>query len=195
MGRILHPTWSANYNEYSAEEHGKICIVNNRLYLHKVMRINYTTYDVRLGQDAINPRNHADIMTLSRHDDDDDHPFEYARVIGIFHVDVIHGVEGATQHPVSKEVLWVRRFRRDKSYRAGFKPKRLHRLEFLSSADAFAFGFLDPDEVIRASHLIPAFRYGRTDEFLSGESFGRAPDELDDYRYFYINMCSTSFFE
>jgi hypothetical protein len=186
LGRMLHPTWSADPNEYSVEEHGKICIVNNRLYRHKVMRINYTTYDVRLGQDAINPRNHADIMTLSRHDDD--HTFEYARVIGIFHVDVIHGVEGATQHPVSKEVLWVRRFRRDKSYRAGFKEKRLHRLEFLSSADDSAFGFLDPDEVIRASHLIPAFRYGPTEEFLSGESFGRAPGELDDYRYFYINM-------
>ena len=189
---MLHPTWSSNPNEYSAEEHGKICIVNNRLYIHKVMRINYTTYDVRLGQDAINPRNHADIMTLSRHDDD--HPFEYARVIGIFHVDVIHGVEGATQHPVSKEVLWVRRFRCDESYRAGFKQKRLHRLEFLSSADDSAFGFLDPDEVIRASHLIPAFRYGVTNKFLSGESFGRAPDELDDYRYFYINMCSIYLF-
>jgi hypothetical protein len=190
---MLHPTWSADPNEYSAEEHGKICVVDNRLYLHKVMRINYTTYDVRLGQDSINPRNHADIMTLSRHDDD--HPFEYARVIGIFHVDVIHGVEGATQHPVSKEVLWVRWFRRDKSYRAGFKQKRLHRLEFISSADDSAFGFLDPDEVIRASHLIPGFSYGPTEEFLSGESFGRAPEEIDDYRYFYINMCSTSFFE
>ena len=132
------------------------------------------------------------IMTLSQHDDD--HPFEYARVIGIFHVDVIHGVEGATQHPVSKEVLWVRRFRRDKSYRAGFKQKCLHRLEFLSSADDSAFGFLDPDEVICASHLIPAFCYGVTNKFLSGESFGSAPDELDDYRYFYINMCSIFFF-
>jgi hypothetical protein len=108
---------------------------------------------------------------------------------------VIHGVEGATQHPVSKEVLWVRRFRRDKSYRAGFMQKRLHRLEFLSSGNDSAFGFLDPDEVIRASHLIPAFRYGPTNEFLSGESFGRAPGELDDYRYFYINMCSFFFFE
>jgi len=191
LGRILHPTWSADPNEYSTEEHGKICIVNNRLFLHKVMRINYTTYDVRQGQDAINPRNHADIMTLSRHDND--HPFEYARVIGIFHVDVIHGVEGATQHPISKEVLWVRRFRRDRSYRAGFQQKRLHRLEFISSRDDSAFGFLDPDEVIRASHLIPAFSHGPTEEFLSGESFGRAPGELDDYRYFYINMLSISF--
>jgi hypothetical protein len=189
---MLHPTWSANPSEYSAEEHRKICIVNSRLYMHKVMRINYTTYDVRLGQDAINPRNHADIMTLSRHDDD--HPFEYARVIGIFHVDVIHNVEGATQNPVSKEVLWVRWFRRDKSYLAGFQKKGLHRLEFLSSAEDCAFGFLDPDEVIRASHLIPAFRYGRTNQFLSGESLGRAPDEQDDYRHFHINMCSIFIF-
>ena len=30
--------------------------------------------------------------------------------------------------------------------------------------------------------------------FLNGESFGRAPGELDDYRYFYINMYSISFF-
>ena len=63
---------------------------------------------------------------------------------------------------------------------------------FLPSNDVSAFGFLDPDEVIRASHLIPAFRYGPTEEFLSGESFGRAPGELDDYRYFYINMYGIS---
>ena len=63
-------------NFHSAEEHGKICVVDNCLYLRKVMMINYTTYDVRLGQDSINPCNHADIMTLSRHDDD--HPFKYS---------------------------------------------------------------------------------------------------------------------
>ena len=33
------------------------------------------------------------------------------------------------------------------------------------------------------------------EEFLNGESFGRAPGELDDYRYFYINMYSISFYE
>ena len=106
LGRMLHLTWSVDPSEYSVEEHGKIYIVNDRLYCHKVMRINYTTYDVHLGQDVINPSNHADIMTLSQHDDE--HLF--GQVIGIFHIDVIHNVEGAAQHPVSKEVLWVRRF-------------------------------------------------------------------------------------
>ena len=114
-------------------------------------------------------------------------------VIGIFHVDVIHNVEGAAQHPVSKEVLWVCWFRHDKSYRVGFKQKHLHRLEFLPSNDDSNFGFLDPDEVIRTSHLIPTFCYGATEKFLNGESFGCAPGELDDYCYFYINMYSISF--
>ena len=91
-------------------------------------------------------------MTLSQHDDE--HLFKYCQVIGIFHVDVIHNVEGAAQHPVLKEVLWVHQFRCDKSYRAGFKQKHLHRLKFLPSNDDSNFVFLDPDEVIHASHLI-----------------------------------------
>ena len=106
---------------------------------------------------------------------------------------MIHNVEGAAQHPVSKEVLWVCRFRCDKSYQACFEQKHLHRVEFLPSNDDSNFGFLDPDEVIRTSHLIPTFCCGATEEFLNGESFGRAPDELDDYCYFYINMYSISF--
>ncbi|KAF8151063.1 hypothetical protein BJ912DRAFT_1071771 [Pholiota molesta] len=165
LGRILHPTWSGDGNEFSEVERNRIFIVNERLYRHKVMRINYTTYDVRLGQDSINARNHADIMTLSRNDED--HPFEYGRIKG---------------GPVGEMV------QRDTSYQAGFEKKRLHRLQFLPSHDPAAFGFLDPDEVIRAAHLIPAFRYGPTEELLRGESLGRAPGELDDWEYFYVNM-------
>lgn len=152
------------------------------------MRINYTTYDVRLGQDSVNARNHADIMVLSR--TDEDHPFEYGRIISIFHVDVIIKTEeaGVSPIPVSKEVLWVRWYKRDSSYEAGFKKKRLHRLQFLPCDDTAAFGFLDPDEVIRAVHLIPAFRHGKTSNFLPEASLGRAPGELYDWKYFYVNM-------
>lgn len=150
------------------------------------MRINYTTYDVHLGQDSVNARNHADIMVLSS--SDNDHPFEYGRIISIFHVDVIIKSIGVSPTPVSKEVLWVRWYKRDSSYEAGFKKKRLHRLQFLPCNDPAAFGFLDPDEVIRAVHLIPAFRAGKTSNLFSEESLGRAPGELDDWKYFYVNM-------
>ncbi|KJA19627.1 hypothetical protein HYPSUDRAFT_143405, partial [Hypholoma sublateritium FD-334 SS-4] len=188
LARILHPTWSGDGNEFSDEERNKVFIVNERLYRHKVMRINYTTYDVRLGQDSVNARNHADIMVLSH--TDEDHPFEYGRIISIFHVDVVIKTEeaGVSLTPVSKEVLWVRWYKRDSSYEAGFKRKRLHRLQFLPCDDTASFGFLDPDEVIRAVHLIPVFRYGKTNNFLPEASLGRAPGELSDWKYFYVNI-------
>lgn len=190
LGRITHPTWSGDSNEFSVEERRGIVIVNERLYCHKIIRVNYTSYDLRLGQDSLNARNHADIMVLSRNDDGD--PFEYGRIIAIFHVDVIYNKEGfgteESHVPVSKEVLWIRWFRRDTTYSAGFKRKRLHRLQFLPSDDPAAFGFLDPDEVIRGVHLIPSFRYGPTEDLLKGKSLGRAPGELDDWKYFYVNM-------
>jgi hypothetical protein len=154
-----------------------------------VFRINYTTYDVRRGQDSMNPRTHSDVMTLSR-GDDDGHPFSYARILGIFHVEVLHNVPGASSVPVPIEFLWVRRFRRDVKHKAGFSKKRLHRLEFIPDTDPDAFGFLNPDEVIRGAHIIPAFYYGATDKF--GPSLARAPDELDDWVYFYVNMYVTS---
>lgn len=186
MGCILHPTWLGDSDEFSEEERNRITIVNERLYRHNVMRINYTTYDVHLGQDSINARNHTDVMILSR--DDEDHPFEYVCVISIFHVDVVHNVEGLgpLPPPTSKEVLWVRWFKRDTSYKAGFERKWLHKIQFLPLDDPATFGFLDPDEVIRAAHLIPAFRDGPTEEL--GESLARSPGEVDDWLYFYVNM-------
>ncbi|KAF9521814.1 hypothetical protein CPB83DRAFT_943415 [Crepidotus variabilis] len=83
---------------------------------------------MRQDQDSINVRNHANLMFLLGMDLD--HPFEYARVLGIFHVDVGVFREG-NEMPLRKEVLWVRRYRRDRSYRAGFARKRLHRLSFI----------------------------------------------------------------
>ncbi|KAJ7662384.1 hypothetical protein B0H17DRAFT_951378, partial [Mycena rosella] len=47
LGRLLHPTWSGNGREFTPEEHAKLLIVNDTLYRHKVLRINYTSYDVR----------------------------------------------------------------------------------------------------------------------------------------------------
>jgi hypothetical protein len=152
--------------------------------------VNYTTYDVRLGQDSMNPRTRSDIMMLAP-EGDTSHPFSYARIIGIFHVDVVHNVPGATTVPTSIEVLWIRRFRRDTTFRAGFKAKCLHRLQFLPTDDPNAFGFLSPDEVIRGAHLIPAFHHGRTTDLLSGPSLALEHEPFKDeeeWRFHYANM-------
>ncbi|RDB18275.1 hypothetical protein Hypma_000641 [Hypsizygus marmoreus] len=187
LERLAHPEWSGNGLEFTPEERGKVFIVGNRFYRHKVLRVNYTTYDVRRGQDSMNPRTQADIMVLPR-DENASHPFEYARIVGIFHVDVILNTSGANRTPVSIEVLLVRWFHVDAAHRAGFKKKRLHRIQFIPENDAGAFGFLNPDEVIRGAHLIPAFHFGGTDALLQGETIARLEGEVDDWTYFYVNI-------
>jgi hypothetical protein len=120
-------------------------------------------------------------------DNPDQHPFTYARVIGVFHVDVVHNVPGASTVPQSIPFLWVRRFRLDRRFKGGFKRKRLHRIEFLPDSDPAAFGFVNPDEVIRGAHLIPAFAHGPT-ERVPYTSLARRKDEFDDWAYHYVNL-------
>ncbi|KAJ6523907.1 hypothetical protein DFH09DRAFT_1372332 [Mycena vulgaris] len=50
-----------------------------------------------------------------------------------------------------------------------------------------AYGFVDPDEVIRGSHLIPVFAHGPTDP-LPYTSLARKGDKFDDWRYHYVNF-------
>ena len=71
---------------FTPAEQSSVTFVNNRLYRHKVLRINYTTYDLRRAQDSLNPRTHANVMVLAHEDDAEiSHPYWYAWIIGIFH--------------------------------------------------------------------------------------------------------------
>ncbi|KAJ7097121.1 hypothetical protein B0H15DRAFT_920861 [Mycena belliarum] len=192
LARLIHPDWTGDGNEFTPAERACIIFRNGRIYEHKILRINYTTYDVRRGQDSMNPRTHSDVMLLSP--EDSTHPFSYAQVVGIFHADIIHAVPGSDGVPRRMEFLWVRRYRLDPTWRSGFRRKRLHRVEFLPADDPLAFGFLDPDEVIRGSHLIPAFSTGTTTEFLDEDSIGRPAREgladNEDWRSYYVNLHS-----
>lgn len=116
-------------------------------------------------------------MVLSHEEEKEqnDHPYWYGRIIGAFHAEVRHiGSTSTSQQSHHMEFLWIRWYGRDMQYRAGWKAKRLHRVGFVSSEDEFAFGFLNPKEIIRGAHLIPAFEHGRTAELLP-PSVGRPP--------------------
>ena len=116
------------------------------------MAVNFTTYDGRRDSETLNPRTHADVMTLSQ---GDVHPYEYSRVLGIFQVKVLHPSIRSKAQEV--DVLWVRHYEFDEKYRAGWKAKRFYWVHFTSSADEDAFGFLNPQDVLRAVHLLPGF--------------------------------------
>lgn len=134
-------------------------------------------------------------MLLSQEDksNEDFHPYWYARVVGIFHADVEYRPPGTMHRSKVEqmEFLWIRWFAQEKDYKAGWTARRLHRVGFLDATEDGAFAFLDPVEVIRGIHMIPAFAQGTTKGCL-GPSVAREPlSELpddEDWQFYYINM-------
>jgi hypothetical protein len=120
-------------------------------------------------------------------------PYWYARVIGIFHALVSSSHPGVKNKSWSRmEFLWVRWFGVEPGrYRHGFHLAHLPKIGFVESSDEFAFSFLDPGQVIRGAHIMPAFSEGRTSTLLPAtKSVAQvlSPDEMDDWVNFYVNM-------
>jgi len=91
------------------------------------------------------------------------------------------------------DVLWVRWFDYDTTYTAGWQARRLPRIRYLETDSPYEqFGFVDPSDVIRGVHIIPAFAHGTTSRFL-GPSVARSFKEDNiqdhyDYNFYYVNM-------
>ena len=113
-------------------------------------------------------------MVLS-HEDEQSHPYWYARVIHILHVMTQYRNEpsGPFSAPKRMDVLFVRWFRLDVNYPCGRSEKRFQRLQFFGQENGDVFGFLDPESVVRGVHIIPAFGYYHSRELLAGGSRDR----------------------
>lgn len=178
---------------HSEEERNSVRIIGDRIYSAKVLRVNYTTYDMRRGQDSMNPRTHCDVMVLSSEVGPNVHPYWYARVLGIFHAKVLHLGPKSHNHSIQHmEFLWVRWFGIEPGYQSGSKHAHLPKIGFVPDTmeENNAFGFLDPSLVIRGCHLVPAFASGRTSELLETQSpsAARPLGETDDWSNFYVIM-------
>ena len=149
----------------------------DRMFEHKIMRINFTSYDVRRGEDVIHPKTQqSNILMLNPQfllatndrqdriaeaptDTEDGHPFLYAKVIRIFHVNVIYIGEGnCDRHPRQLEFLWVQWYQLHEA--GSWDSGKLDQLTLLSYKDQ-SFGFVDPNNVLRGCHIIPSYRCGR----------------------------------
>lgn len=177
-------------HDFTAQQRSHVEIVKDRVYRHKILRVNYTTYDMRRDQDSINPSNHADIMVLNPGEDSiprkKQHPYWYARVCGVFHANARYTGPGTIAKDTRRvEFLWVRWFGVDPDFRAGFLPQRLHRVGFTDGPRAITF--LNPDLVLRSVHLIPAFAHGKT-EYLGSSVIRRELPQRDiaDWTYYYV---------
>jgi len=180
------------YGEFTDDDRATVRIEGDCIYQTSSMQINYTTYDVRCDSDTIKPGTYPDIMVKSPETGPEAQPYWYARVIGIFHAVVSsyhQEVQSSLQHRM--DFLWVRWFGMEPEYRYGFRYTRLPKIGFMVSTDKYAFGFLDPMQVIRGAHVIPAFSEGRTVDLLPAtKSVARVlnPGHEDDWLNFYVNM-------
>jgi hypothetical protein len=194
LTRLLNLDQYSEEHQFTDEDRRTVQIIDNRIFASKVLRVNYTTYDVRRDQDSMNPRTRCDVMVLAEKDDPNAHPYWYARVLGVFHANVLHLGPQAINRSVQRiEFLWVRWFGQEPGYRAGFREARLPMIGFLPESDPQAFGFLDPSNVIRGCHLLPVFRNGRTSALLSANATAARPiGEKDDWTNFYVNLYASS---
>lgn len=117
--------------------------------------------------------------------DSDSHPYAYARILGVFHADVAYSGPTSISNTYKRaDVLWVRWYQLSSTNSFSFSNKRLPLLEFVPSNEPGSFGFIDPDLIVRGSHLMPAFSQGVIPTLFvsTGESAG------DEYRCYYVNM-------
>ncbi|KAI0717667.1 hypothetical protein C8T65DRAFT_528502, partial [Cerioporus squamosus] len=196
LGRILNRPGTSYDGDYSQAEQRGLQILDNRIYPHKAVRRNYTTYDMRRDQDYINPVSHLDIMVLADQDSADDHPFWYARVIGVYHANIRYVGPGHTRATSCWQhihFLWVRWFERDISYPCGFQHRRHPRVRFVDATDpdAVPFSFVDPSDIVRAAYIMPGPAHGETDGLLGYSPLSRRckfAGTDDDYYYYYVSM-------
>jgi hypothetical protein len=158
------------------------------------MHVNYTTYDVRRGEDVIHAgTSRRDIMVLNSAfaEDPSKHPFCYAWVLGIFHANVIYlGGKNQDYRPRRLEFLWVRWYNVEVG-KSGWKALKLDRVRFPPmTGNVDAFGFLDPIDVLRGCHTIPAFSSGQVHP--DGKLFSNLAQDQNDWFVYYINRCVSS---
>ncbi|KJA13356.1 hypothetical protein HYPSUDRAFT_115550, partial [Hypholoma sublateritium FD-334 SS-4] len=178
-----------------------VLIKDNRVYSHKLARFYHTTYDVRRSEDVINPRtSHCNVMLLCKLatsegnslDTSVTHPFLYARVIGIYHVNVVYtgpGMKGyESMHFDFLHIRWfqLEAIKSQGRHRVrGWASLRLDRLSFPPMAEKSSFAFVDPALVLRSCHLIPAFSSGK--RYSDGIGLSALSRDNSDWKMYYVN--------
>jgi hypothetical protein len=161
---------------------------HDRIYQHHLMRINHTTYDVQHSQDVVNALTHCNVMVLN--DDSDDsafhHPFRYARILGVYHVNVVYVGSGMLYYQPHKiQFLWVRWYRTVETICTGWGARKLDRLQFSPIGVDDTFGFLDPSDVFRSCHIIPTFARGK--HYVDGKGLSFLAHDSTDWTEYYVN--------
>ena len=161
---------------------------NDCIYHHKIIRFHYTTYDVRRGTDIVNAgTSRCNIMLLAdrRANPSSVHRFLYARVLGSYHANVIYTGPGMRDYEARRvDFLWVRWFEVLNPTSSEWSDSVLDSLRFLPIRGSDAFGFVDPKDMLRSCHILPAFEKGKQHQ--NGVGISRCAKDGDDYNRYYV---------
>ncbi|KAG8739756.1 hypothetical protein FRC12_016207 [Ceratobasidium sp. 428] len=174
---------------FSESELAQLSFHQGRMYRHKNLRINYTSYDVLRQQDVLNAgTSHCFLMLPAKVGNK--HPFLYAKVLGVYHAKVVHGV----RVPQRMDFVHVRWLYYDDDRPGGWDHRRLDRLTYATcnykkpQEILDSFDFIDPAHILRATHLIPDFCSNTTKDFLKlSKSIAYDSDEFGDWNAYYVN--------
>jgi hypothetical protein len=180
------PTVSVDTAGDTSNDWQAVLLKQDRIYRHHIMRIYHTTYDVRRDEDVLHTNtSHCNVMVLDS-SSPLEHPFRYAQVLGIYHANVIYIGNGDVidYQPRRLEFLWVRWYQVDDPS-GGWDVKRLDRVRFPPMNREDSFGFLDPADVLRSCHIVPAFSRGRV--HADGIGISHLAKDSNDWKAYYIN--------
>jgi hypothetical protein len=179
--------------EFSNCSPNSILFKNDWLYQHNIVCLNYTTYDCRRSQEVIHSSSsHNNIMVLSdswpdQSQNSNSHPFCYAQVLGVYHANVVYVGPGMVNYqPHWMESLWVQWYGYVETA-AGWDSHKLDCVWFPCVTREDVFGFVDPSDVLRSCHIIPAFSKGKLHQDGIGSS--RLAKDSSSWAAYYINRC------
>ncbi|KAI0739819.1 hypothetical protein C8Q80DRAFT_1274845 [Daedaleopsis nitida] len=194
--------------EFTKGQLNSVRILDDKIYQHKYIRLNYTTYNMRRKQDIIHRRWQADIMVPSP-EWDESSPYWFARVIRWQDYDLLW-VRWYTSPPPPPSGSAKNSHTEDSSgsdaeaaasgtHLTGFQYRCQPHLQFVDANDPDndLFSFIDPEDVIRAAYILPcpAGPYPLTDELLKPSPLARQipvepgiPDDRWDYEYYTVAM-------
>jgi hypothetical protein len=147
-------------DDFQKHDLEQIYFKRDQLYFHTIARFHYTTYDLCRKEDfiSINSKKRA-VMVYAP--DLYPHPWRYAVVLRIIHVEA-YTIPQKPSEAQRVDALWVRWLTTDSTHAFGARVKRLERVEYMPLENPEAFGFVHPNEIIRAVHIEPAVAHGKS---------------------------------
>ncbi|KAJ7062848.1 hypothetical protein C8F01DRAFT_105567 [Mycena amicta] len=194
LGRMLNREFDGDdHDDFTDDDRRTVEIRDDKIYANKLFRVNYTTYDVRRDQDVMNSSALPFVIVHSPNAKKPGaSPYWVAQILGIFNATVSRITTTERTIPKREEFLFVRWLGDEPNYVSGISQGRLPMVGFVPDSDPYAFGFLDPAQVVRGAHLMPVFSRGRTTDLLQTEAqtAARFSGDTSDYNNYY---CTISF--